>query len=932
MAASQFNAAPVAHFDAEEEAEQSLWQWLGVEETPASILKQQQLLGDHSQALESGVTGLARIARRLDHSVAALAHKVAEHEGTAEAMEHEDKWLGFTPNSSRASTPAGVFPARAQSPLATSRGSTPAAAAARLPSVPEPAAALEAEIQAQEEAESAATATAAAEAAAAATAATKEAAAVEAAAAKEAAAAAAAEAEQSRLAHEAAMQEADAAEQTRLAELEKSRLEAAERERLRLETETKQAAEAAAVALAAQEAAAAVAKAQAEAEAAVPVAAAMSAAPAPAPVYAAPTPANADGPAIRSIAGNFESLQKLKATVNAEAQGRLDLFMDFTAHQKQMGQFEIDIRGEMSKLQYQADENDKRLRGLDLRVSKVERPSNAASVTMGLPEDLAPALEFIETQVRQLELKMTNIENGVGADSPIAAEMERMLNRVRGVESHTQRQSVLIDHVVHQLEAEAAAEAVLTTVDPNEIQMQFAQEQEKALEKGEDPPQHIYESKLFENVHARATAIGTHLVTQHLTAHHLPGHGGKGINLLACFHHWTEALSASKGGNSGGGAGLAGSFSCAPVHAAATVKEAAIVEAKAADEELEREEQAGDEAAIVVAKERAVKAADAVAAYAGAPAAAAADGAGDADGADEAAVVPNVEGTPIGDDEGANPTLQRSVSKPALNATTRRVHPNDEFAKILEEKVSAKMERQLALAKKEARIRACELEEAGLRETKAEKADLDALVADAEEMQKQLGRMEGDLEIARAQAEAAAAAVMNMGAGGGMDMEMSAALRAGSAEQEAMLAKLREQLEGLEGTVEDQNKAALDRIAALQKSVDPLTGLPFDINKMRLEDLPDKASALDLEKLKLAQEQALKDMEALANSSMTPEMEAALAELMSMRDMKALVGEQGRQLADLFTTKVGGDDLSKVTEELAMSDQKVSTHAMLAAT
>jgi hypothetical protein len=874
MAATEQPAAAAAL--PPEESDASIWKWMGADTHPQAIdmvvRQQAKLLGDHSAALESGMTGLARITRRLDHQVMAIAYKVAEHEGTAEAMTHPDDWL-TSPASSRATTPAAGM-ARAQSPLATTRAPSP------LLAVEEPAAAaaaLEAEIAAQEkkEAEQQAAAAKAAEEAAKAA---EEAAKAAEEAAKAAEEAAAAEAEQKRIEHDAAIEAADEAERARLNELEEARLDAAEKERARLEEETRKAAEAAAVAKAAEEKAAAANTAKEAAAAEAAEAAAAAAAAATAAAAAAPAPAPAPGrppaaaqtgdgaPAVRSIAGNSEAIAKLKSTVNAEAKGRLELYNSFTTHVKSMEEFQQEVRDALSKLRWQGDENDKRLRGLDLRVSKVERPSNAASVTMGLPEALPDALEFVETQIRQLELKLKNIESGMNSESPIAGELDRLLNRVRGVETHSQRQSQLLDHVVHQLEADAAAEAVFSTIDHTELTQKLDAEAEAKVAEGEDPPQHYSESSLYQSVQKQALSIGGHMVTKHLTAHHLPGHHGRGIGILTCFHHWVKACDATRSGSS-----------------AAT---AAVAPDASATDAVDEEGSAA---------------------------------------ADTESTVPNIDGTQVGESsDGAGSQDQMHSS--------RRLRPSGSFNAVLEEKVNLKMERHLALAKLGEQIQACQEEEeilGGMRETKADKGDLQKLMDEAAEMQAMLDRMEQEVQAARAQAEAAAAAAA-LAAGKGSDGPSPAELAAlaqptivDSSEQDAMLEKLRAQLDGLETTVDDQNKDAQTRLAGLQKKIDPLTGLPYDLDKLRLEELPDKASQLELDKLRLAQEQALKDMEALANSQMTPEMEAALAELMSMRDMKKLVGEQGRQLADLFTTKVGGDDLKKITDDLAASDQQL---------
>ena len=873
---------------AHEESDATIWQWMGADSHPQQIdmvvRQQTKLLGEHSNALHSGMTGLARITRRIDQQVMALAIKVAEHEGTQEALTMPPgEWL-TSPASSRATTPAAGM-ARAQSPLLTIRPATPAEE-----HVAAAAAVFAADIAEQEAAEQAAAANAAEEAAKAAEEAAK--AAEEAAKAAEVVATAAAE--QKRIEHEAALEGAEEAERARLEELERARLEATEKERARLEEETrkaaqtakaaaeKAAAEKAAAAKAAEEKAAA-AKAAAEKAAAAKAAeqAAVTstaapptpaAAPAPASVAAPPQSAGA-APPVRSIAANADAIAKLKSTVNAEAKGRLELYNSFTAHVKSMDEFKAEMTGAMAQLRWQCDENDKRLRGLDLRVSKVERPSNAASVTMGLPEMLPDALEFIETQVRQLELKLKNVESGMGSDSPIAAELDRMLNRVRGVESHSQRQSQLLDRLVHQLEAEAAAEAALSTIDYNELTRRLEAEAEAKVAEGQDPAQHFSETSVFENVQKKALSIGTHSVTKQLAAHHLPGYGGQGISLLSCFHHWAEACDAARSSTSSSTA--AGCFSRAPVHVAV---------ATSADGT-----EAGGEAPAVQSDSSLV------------------DGAKDGETTQAPAVPP----------------------KEDTNDGTRRVKPSAEFASVLEEQVHLKMERHMALAKMADQIRACQREEevlGGMRETKADKTDLQKLVDEAAEMQAMLSRMEEDGKAARAQAEAAMAAAMAMGSNGPSPEELAAMAKAGAvdaSEQSAMLENLRAQLDGLEGTMDDQNKAAQERMASLQKRIDPLTGLPYDINKLRLEELPDKASQAELDKLRLAQEQALEDMKALANSQMTPEMEAALAELMNMRDMKKLVGEQGRQLADLFSTKVGGDDLKKVTDELAASDKQL---------
>ena len=67
----------------------------------------------------------------------------------------------------------------------------------------------------------------------------------------------------------------------------------------------------------------------------------------------------------------------------------------------------------------------------------------------------------------------------------------------------------------------------------------------------------------------------------------------------------------------------------------------------------------------------------------------------------------------------------------------------------------------------------------------------------------------------------------------------------------------------------------------------------------------------------------MKDLEAMASQAMTPEMEAALAELVQIPEIKKMLGEQGRQLAELFTSKIGGDDLAKVTDDLAKADERL---------
>eukprot|EP01043_Picozoa_sp_COSAG02_P041653 COSAG02_NODE_3472_length_6684_cov_7.837661_1_plen_1175_part_00 len=880
--ATPMHAAP-------EESDTTIWKWMGADSHPGQIemvvRQQTKLLGEHSDALASGMTGLARITRRLDQQVTALAFKVAEHEGTQEALTlHPDEWL-VTPGTSRATTPAASM-SRAQSPLPGKRPSTPVA---------EPAAAaavLAAEIAEQEAAEQAA-ATKEAEKAA------KEAEAT----AKAAQEAAAAEAERKRVQHEAALEAAEEVERARLTELEQARLKAAAAERARLEEETLKAAQAAkaaeeeaAAAKAAEEKAVAAKAAEEKAAAATAAQApaVSTVAPARAPAPAPTLVSGAGAPPVRSIAANSDAIAKLQSTVNAEAKGRLELFNLFTAHVKSTESFQAEMTDAMSKLRWQCDENDKRLRGLDLRVSKVERPSNTASVTMGLPEALPDALEFIETQVRQLELKLKNIESGMDSESPIAAELDRMLNRVRGVESHTQRQSQLLDSVVHQLEAEAAAEAALATIDHSVLTSRLDVEAKARVAEGEDPPQEFSETRLFENVHKRALSIGNHSVTKHLAAHHLPGHAGQGISLLSCFHHWVEACDVARS-STGSSTSItpAGCFVRAPVHAAK------IAAAAPPAEDSPKTSGDGDTTS------------------------------GAAAGGDAPIENPAIQADLSLPDQVGDTTQAPAV--PQEDGDTRRVRPNAEFSSVVEEKVNQKLERQMALAKMAEQLRACQREEellGEMRETKAEKTDLQKLVDEAAEMQAMLSRMEEDAKAARAQAEAALAAAMAAGkdSGGPSAEELAALAQAGtvdSAEQEAMLQSLRAQLDGLEGTIEDQNKAAQDRLAGLQKKIDPLTGLPFDFDKLRLEELPDKANQHDLDKLRLAQEQALEDMRALANSQMTPEMEAALAELMSMRDMKKLVGEQGRQLADLFSTKVGGDDLKKVTDELAASDKQL---------
>ena len=75
--------------------------------------------------------------------------------------------------------------------------------------------------------------------------------------------------------------------------------------------------------------------------------------------------------------------------------------------------------------------------------------------------------------------------------------------------------------------------------------------------------------------------------------------------------------------------------------------------------------------------------------------------------------------------------------------------------------------------------------------------------------------------------------------------------------------------------------------------------------------------------LRMAQEQVMKDLEAMASQAMTPEMEAALAELVQIPEIKKMLGEQGRQLAELFSSKIGGDDLQKVTDDLAKADERL---------
>ena len=72
----------------------------------------------------------------------------------------------------------------------------------------------------------------------------------------------------------------------------------------------------------------------------------------------------------------------------------------------------------------------------------------------------------------------------------------------------------------------------------------------------------------------------------------------------------------------------------------------------------------------------------------------------------------------------------------------------------------------------------------------------------------------------------------------------------------------------------------------------------------------------------------MKDLEAMASQAMTPEMEAALAELVQIPEIKKMLGEQGRQLAELFTSKIGGDDLAKVTDDLAKADERLEQQSL----
>eukprot|EP01050_Picozoa_sp_SAG11_P056100 SAG11_NODE_34621_length_271_cov_0.546512_1_plen_89_part_11 len=68
--------------------------------------------------------------------------------------------------------------------------------------------------------------------------------------------------------------------------------------------------------------------------------------------------------------------------------------------------------------------------------------------------------------------------------------------------------------------------------------------------------------------------------------------------------------------------------------------------------------------------------------------------------------------------------------------------------------------------------------------------------------------------------------------------------------------------------------------------VDPLTGLPFMIDQIRLADLPSKADERDVQKLKLEQEALVKRMTELANSGGSKvEIERCLRELASLRDV-----------------------------------------------
>ena len=136
-----------------------------------------------------------------------------------------------------------------------------------------------------------------------------------------------------------------------------------------------------------------------------------------------------------------------------------------------------------------------------------------------------------------MERGVKNMENGMSAESPMAAELESLTARVRAVETHAQTSDELLEHVVETMEADAAAEAAFSTIDHNELAARLAKET------GDDgAPVAAVDSAVCANMCARATAIGSAQVTKHLAAHHMPGFGGMGISKLSCFHKWVEMV------------------------------------------------------------------------------------------------------------------------------------------------------------------------------------------------------------------------------------------------------------------------------------------------------------------------------------------------------------------------------------------------------
>ena len=152
---------------------------------------------------------------------------------------------------------------------------------------------------------------------------------------------------------------------------------------------------------------------------------------------------------------------------------------------------------------------------------------------------------------------------------------------------------------------------------------------------------------------------------------------------------------------------------------------------------------------------------------------------------------------------------------------------------------------------------------------KADKRVVDNLLHDMEQFRALLGQLDQETKAAAKAAAAAAASAANALstaalASGDEDAQAKAAAAqaaaavagdAAMADQLGQLDRIRAQLEAFETTADARHADGLEGLKALQKKIDPLTGLPFDLDKIRLEELPDKASAADLEKLRMQQEQ-----------------------------------------------------------------------------